>query len=70
MLKPTDKACLGQVGELQAHRWSSHVAYLSRSKVSVWLNVREVLERFKDRREYYEFVLSGNEEKIREYYSN
>ncbi|MCH7912647.1 MAG: hypothetical protein IH856_06365 [Deltaproteobacteria bacterium] len=60
----------GLVREPQAHRWSSHGAYLSRSKAPVWLNVREVLERFKDRREFHEFVLSGNEERIREYYSS
>ena len=58
------------VREPQAHRWSSHGAYLSRSKAPVWLNVREILERFKDRLEFHEFVLSGNEERIREYYSS
>jgi hypothetical protein len=59
----------GLVREPQAYRWSSHRDYLRPKEAPEWLKVREVLERFSGVREFHEFVLSGNEGALREFYS-
>jgi len=59
----------GLVKEPQAYKWSSHRAYLRPHKAPGWLKVGEVLKGFRDVREFHQFVLSGNEDALRRFYS-
>ncbi|MFQ5851003.1 MAG: transposase [Candidatus Binatia bacterium] len=59
----------GLVKDPQAYPWSSHAVYLQPCKVPTWLKVQEVLRRFGSSREFHEFVISGNEEAVKEFYS-
>lgn len=59
----------GLVKEPQAYRWSSHRAYLRPKEAPGWLKVKEILERFSDATEFHEFVLSGNDGALKEFYS-
>ncbi len=54
----------------QEYRWSSHGEYLSGSKTVPWLNSREVLEHFRSREDFHQFVQSGNEEEIEKFYES
>ena len=54
----------------QEYKWSSHRFYIRPNKSPVWLKVWEVLERFGSIEEFHEFVLSGNEEEIVEFYTS
>lgn len=59
----------GVVREPQAYRWSSHRVYLRPKAAPSWLGVKEVLESFGDARGFHEFVLSGNEQALKEFYN-
>lgn len=59
----------GLVKEPQAYPWSSHQAYLRPQTAPKWLSVEELLGRFASIREFHQFVLSGNEEAIKAFYS-
>ena len=50
--------------------WSSHHHYLRPRKAPSWLALREVLTGYRTLRDFHEFVLSGNEEKLLEFYSS
>src|SRR3990172_2072637 len=52
----------------EAYPWSSHRAYLEARQAPGWLNIGEVLQRFRGRNEFHEFVLSGNEAAIKAFY--
>ncbi len=49
-------------------RWASHRYYHQAGGVPNWLNTVEVLTHFGGRQAFHEFVLSGNEESLRQYY--
>jgi REP element-mobilizing transposase RayT len=57
------------VKEPGAYPWSSHPAYLHPNKAPIWLNVGQVLGGFATPRAFHEFVLSGNDRLIKEFYS-
>ncbi len=57
------------VKEPQAYPWSSHPAYLHPNKVPIWLNVGQVLGGFATTKTFHEFVLSGNDRLIKEFYN-
>ena len=59
----------GMVKEPEEYKWSSHRNYLKPKKAPQWLNVNELLEEFRNIREFQEFVLSGNEERLKEFYT-
>lgn len=52
----------------EQYPWSSHAVYLKLRQAPAWLKVQEVLGRFGSIKEYQKFVLSGNEEAIKEFY--
>ena len=58
----------GMVSEPGRYMWSSHEDYLSGSKRGEWLNRGEVMEHFRSREEFVQFVQSGNEEQIEKFY--
>ena len=58
----------GMVTQPQAYRWGSHRYYLQFRGVPNWLNTAEVLEQIGQRKAFHEYVLSGNEESLEEYY--
>ena len=57
------------VKEPEEYKWSSHMNYLKPKKAPQWLNVTELLEEFSSVREFQEFVLSGNEDKLKDFYT-
>ncbi len=65
-LNPVDA---GIVKEAEEYKWGSHKNYLKPKKAPQWLNVNELLEGFSNVGEFQEFVLSGNEDKLREFYT-
>ena len=58
----------GMVTQPQDYRWGSHRYYLQPKGVPNWLDTAEVLEQIGERTVFHEFVLSGNEESLEEYY--
>lgn len=52
----------------EGYPWSSHAIYLKRRPAPAWLKVQEVLGKFGSVKEFQEFVLSGNEGAIKEFY--
>lgn len=58
----------GMVAQPQDYRWGSHRYYLQPKGVPNWLNTTEVLEQIGERKAFHEFVLSGNEESLEQYY--
>ena len=56
------------VTQPQDYRWGSHRYYLQLEGVPNWLDTAEVLEQIGERTVFHEFVLSGNEESLEEYY--
>ena len=56
------------VKEPEEYKWSSHKNYLKPRKAPEWLNVTEIMEGFSSVREFQEFVLLGNEDKLKEFY--
>ncbi|MBI2985706.1 MAG: transposase [Deltaproteobacteria bacterium] len=59
----------GLVQEPQSYQWSSHAAYLRPHKVPKWLKVADLLEQFLGVKGFHQFVLSGNEKALKEFYS-
>jgi hypothetical protein len=57
------------VTEPEDYEWSSHKDYLKPKEAPKWLNATELLEEFSGVREFQEFVLSGNEDKLEEFYT-
>ena len=52
----------------EEYRWSSHKLYLQPPKVPSWLKVEEVLEQLGGSKGFQDFVLSGNEEELEQFY--
>ena len=50
--------------------WSSHHHYLRPTKAPRWLSIEEVLSDYRSRMDFHQFVLSGNEEALSQFYSN
>lgn len=53
----------------ETYPWSSHRAYLRPENAPPWLRVEEVLKRFGETQEFLQFVLCGNDETFKEFYS-
>jgi len=60
----------GIVRRRQGYKWSSHSFYMQPYLAPGWLKVGEVLERFASIREFNQFVLSGNEDTVNEFYNS
>jgi len=60
----------GIVRRPQGYKWSSHSFYMQPYLAPGWLKVGEVLERFASIREFNQFVLSGNEDTVNEFYNS
>ena len=60
----------GMVRKPQGYKWSSHSFYMRPYLAPKWLKVGEVLERFASIREFNQFVLCGNESRIKEFYNS
>lgn len=58
----------GIVKRPEDYRWASHRYYLQAKGVPGWLNTAEALEQIGGRKAFHEFVLSGNEESLKQYY--
>lgn len=58
----------GIVRRPEEYRWSSHPQYQQAKRVPMWLRTEEVLEMLGGRQAFHEFVLSGNEEALEEFY--
>lgn len=58
----------GLVKVPEDYRWASHRYYHQAKGVPSWLNSAEALEQIGGRRAFHEFVLSGNEESLKQYY--
>ena len=58
----------GIVTQPQDYRWGSHRYYFQPKEALNWLNTAEALEQIGERKAFHEFVLSGNEESLEEYY--
>lgn len=50
------------------YQWASHRYYVQAKGVPVWLDTAEALEQIGGRQVFHEFVLSGNEESLKQYY--
>jgi REP element-mobilizing transposase RayT len=64
-LNPVEAAIVTQPED---YRWDSHRYYLQPKGVPNWLNTAETLEQIGERKAFHEFVLSGNEESLEDYY--
>ena len=60
----------GVVKQPEEYRWSSHWRYLQGKGAPQWLNTEEVLEPLGGRKAFHEFVLSGNEEALENFYKS
>ena len=58
----------GLASDPRHYLWSSHEDYLSGTKSRGWLNRWEVMDHFGSTEEFEEFVQSGNEEELEEFY--
>ena len=54
----------------EEYRWSSHAKYLQSKGAQQWLYTDEVLEQLGGRKDFHEFVLSGNEEALETFYQS
>src|SRR5688572_11980356 len=52
----------------EEYRWASHRYYLQAKGAPGWLDTKEAMEQIGGRQAFHEFVLSGNEESLRQYY--
>jgi putative transposase len=52
----------------EEYRWASHRYYYQATGVPNWLNTEEAAEQIGGRQAFHEFVLSGNEESLKQYY--
>jgi len=52
----------------QDYRWASHRYYLRANGSPSWLNTAVAMEQIGGRQAFHEFVLSGNEESLKQYY--
>src|SRR5574341_1771622 len=52
------------------HRWSSNRYYVSAKGLPDWLYTQAALDQIGDRHTFHEFVLSGNEESLKQYYQS
>ena len=60
----------GIVKQPEDYRWSSHLQYLQAKGAPQWLSTEEVLEQLGGRKAFHEFVLSGNEEALENFYNS
>ena len=58
----------GIVNMPEDYRWASHRYYHQAKGVPNWLNTAEAVEQIGGRQAFHEFVLSGNEESLKQYY--
>jgi REP element-mobilizing transposase RayT len=58
----------GLVKMPEEYRWASHQHYLKSKGTPAWLDTKEAMEQIGERQAFHEFVLSGNEPSLREYY--
>ncbi len=65
-LNPVDGKLARQPEE---YMWSSHELYLEGSRFKLWVNSKEVLDHFGSTSAFHQFVQSGNEEGIEEFYA-
>jgi putative transposase len=65
-----DPVRAGLVRYPEEYRNSSHHYYVQTKNRPTWLNIDAVLEQFGDRRAFHEFVLSGNEEALEQFYQS
>src|SRR3989442_12161846 len=52
----------------QDYRWASHRYYVQAKGAPSWLTTKEAVEQIGGRQAFHEFVLSGNEESLKQYY--
>jgi len=52
----------------EEYRWASHQYYHRAKGLPGWLDTQEAIEQIGGRQAFHEFVLSGNEESLRQYY--
>jgi REP element-mobilizing transposase RayT len=60
----------GKAENPEDYPWSSHRHYLRPGKAPKWLAIQQVLDGYGTRRGFHEFVLSGNEEALLQFYSS
>ena len=58
----------GLVKMPEAYRWASHQYYLKAKGTPGWLDTKEAIEQIGGRQVFHEFVLSGNEPALSDYY--
>ncbi len=58
------------VRQLEKYMWSSHEEYLGGRRGKEWLNSKEVLDQFGSTTEFHQYVQSGNEEGMEEFYGS
>jgi REP element-mobilizing transposase RayT len=58
----------GVVADIDRYRWSSHWGYLNKKQCPDWLNPRSVVSRFRDLKQYQQFMHDGIEKEIAEFY--
>jgi REP element-mobilizing transposase RayT len=66
-LNPVESAMVRYPEE---YRWSSHRHYLQTKTRPPWLNTDAVLEQVGGSKDFHEFVLSGNEEALEQFYES
>src|SRR5918999_92353 len=59
---------VGLVKMPEAYRWASHQYYFKAKGTPGWLDTKEVIEQIGGRQVFHEFVLSGNEPALSDYY--
>jgi REP element-mobilizing transposase RayT len=52
------------------YRWASHRYYVATKGLPSWLHTQEALDQIGGRQAFHEFVLSGNEESLKQYYQS
>ena len=50
------------------HQWASHRYYVQPKGIPIWLDTAQALAQFGGKRAFHEFVLSGNEKSLKQYY--
>jgi len=60
----------GETDAPQNYPWSSHRYYVGLEKAPRWLSFQRVLSDYGSHKAFHEFVLSGNEKALVEFYSN
>ncbi len=54
----------------EEYSWSSHEVYLEGTRFKPWVNSKEVLDHFGSTSEFHQYIQSGNEEGIEEFYGS